>query len=174
VGTLIAFIGASLIGVAPILSVSGDGGFLGNILIFLSLIAGAICGVLAKKLMRKGLSPALLVNLSFIIGFLTTLPFVIIKGGVGYSLSLLSNTNIWVWAGIVYMAIFSGNIAYILSVRAQKTIELSEVAPFAYLYPIFSAILAVAFLDDKITLPIAAGSVVTLLGVFIAESKRRK
>ena len=72
------------------------------------------------------------------------------------------------------MAVVSGNIAYILNNMGQKTIELSEAAPFAYLYPIFSAILAVILLGDKLTTTIIVGSIITLTGVVIAETKKRR
>ncbi|KKQ92461.1 MAG: hypothetical protein UT58_C0024G0006 [Microgenomates group bacterium GW2011_GWC1_39_7b] len=175
IGTTIAFIGALLIGISPLIGSSGtEGELFGNILIFLSLVSGAICGILAKKLMRNGVSPNLLANLSFVVGFITILPFVIIKSGAAYSLSLLGNSDINIWSGIVFMAVVSGNLAYILNNMGQKTIELSEAAPFAYLYPIFSAILATIFLGDRFTLPIILGAVVTFAGVILAETKKRR
>jgi drug/metabolite transporter (DMT)-like permease len=175
IGTLIAFAGALIIGVSPLIGTSGgDGRLFGNVLIFLSLVSGAACGILSKKLMRKDVSPSLLANLSFVIGFLTILPFVIIKSGMGYSLSLLGSADTGVWLGILFMAIVSGNIAYILNNMGQKTIELSEAAPFAYLYPIFSAILAVMLLGDRLSSPIIIGSLITLAGVLIAEVKKKR
>lgn len=175
IGTFIAFLGALFIGIGPLIGNSdGKGGLTGNILIFLSLVVGATCGVIAKHLMRKGISPSLLANLSFIVGFLTILPFVIYKSGVGYTLSLLDNTDFLVWAGIFYMAIMSGNLAYILNNIGQKSIELSEAAPFAYLYPIISAVLAVIVLGEKFTGIIVFGSVITILGIVIAEWKIKR
>ncbi|QQG41451.1 MAG: DMT family transporter [Candidatus Woesebacteria bacterium] len=175
IGTTIAFVGALLIGISPLIgSSSTDGEIFGNILIFLSLVSGAICGILAKKLMRNGVSPNLLANLSFVVGFITVLPFVIVRSGVAYSLSLIGNTDMNIWFGILFMAIVSGNLAYILNNMGQKTIELSEAAPFAYLYPIFSAILATIFLGDRFTLPVILGAVVTFAGVILAETKKRR
>jgi len=174
-GTLIAFVGALIIGISPIINTSNiDGKVFGNILIFLSLVSGATCGILAKKMMKKGVSPTLIANLSFVVGFLTILPFIILKSGLNYSLSYLEIADWGVWLGIFYMAIISGNIAYILNNMGQKTIELSEAAPFAYLNPIFSAILAVILLGDKFTTPILVGSLITFIGVVIAETKKRR
>lgn len=174
IGTFIAFVGASIIGISPIINKSGNGNLFGNLLIFLALISGAVCGVLSKKLMRKGVSPALLANLSFIVGFITILPFVIIKSGLSYSLIPITNPNLSVWLGILFMAIVSGNIAYILNNMGQKTIELSEAAPFAYLYPVISAILAIILLGDKLNTPLVLGSILTFIGVVIAEIKKRQ
>ena len=101
------------------------------------------------------------------------MPFVLIKGGLGYSLSPLTTASPTVWLGILYMALISGNLAYIINNMGQKTIELSEAATFAYLYPLFSAILAIALLQDKLTLPLILGSIITLSGVVIAEWKKK-
>jgi len=175
IGTFIAFTGACIIGISPVINSSqGDGRLVGNLLVFLSLVSAAVCGILAKKLMRKGVSPSLMANLSFIVGFITVLPYVLICNGFPYLISPLSSLNSQAWLGIFYMALISGNLAYILNNIGQKSIELSEAAPFAYLYPIFSAILAVIFLGDTLTFPIVIGSMITLIGVLVAEMKKRR
>jgi drug/metabolite transporter (DMT)-like permease len=71
------------------------------------------------------------------------------------------------------MAVFSGTIAYTLNNLGQKTIELSEAALFAYIYPIFSAILAVVLLQEKLTPVAVIGSVITFAGVLLAEIKKK-
>jgi drug/metabolite transporter (DMT)-like permease len=72
------------------------------------------------------------------------------------------------------MAVLSGNLAYYLNNLGQRTIEVSEAAPFSYLYPIFSAILAVFLLGDRLTPTIIVGSIIIFIGVFLAEWKKRR
>lgn len=173
-GIAIAFIGSSLLIIEPLFKNQNDqSGFWGNLLILASLISSAFCGVMVKKLLRQGISPSFLANLTFLIGFLTLLPFVIIRYNLTESLLIIKNTPLPYHLGVIYMAIFSGTIAYSLSNLGQKTIELSEVALFAYLHPIFSGILAITLLGDKLTLPIIIGSAVTFIGIFIAEVKKK-
>lgn len=74
---------------------------------------------------------------------------------------------------VVYMALFSGALAYFLYQRAQKTIEASEASVFNYLPPIVTAPVATLWLHEKITIPYIIGSVVIAIGVFLAEWKRR-
>jgi probable blue pigment (indigoidine) exporter len=82
VGTLITFIGAIIITVGPIIKTdSSSGQVFGNSLILLSLVSGAASGYYSKKLMRQDVSPEFLANLSFIVGFITLLPFLIAKTG---------------------------------------------------------------------------------------------
>ena len=174
-GIIIAFIGSALLIIEPLLrGNNGSGQLWGNVLIFASLLSGTISGVYVKKLMRRDISPVLLANLSFIIGFITLAPFVIFKHGFLASLAVITSASLPYHLGVWYMAIFSGTIAYILNNLGQKTIELSEAALFAYLYPIFSAVLAIFLLGDKLTLPAIIGAVVIIIGVFIAELKNKR
>lgn len=173
-GIAIAFVGSALLVVEPLLrNHNGQSGFWGNLLILASIISSAFCGVMVKKLLRRGISPSFLANITFLIGFFTLLPFVLIKYNLAESLSIIKNAPFPYHLGVIYMAIFSGTIAYSLSNLGQKTIELSERALFGYLYPIFSAIIAITVLGDKLTNPIIIGSIITFAGVLIAEIKKK-
>lgn len=175
VGTFISFLGASFIVIGPLFkSNDGSGDIFGNILIFLSLLAGATSGVLVKKLMRKGISADFLANLSFTVGFLTLAPYALIRNGFGGTWEVIKEVPIIYHFGVLYMAIFSGNIAYTLNNLGQKTIELSEAAPFAYLYPVISAVLAIFLLGDSLSTPMVVGAIIAFCGVFLAEIKKKK
>jgi len=175
IGTLIAFTGAFILAVAPILMINHESGqFLGNVLIFLSVICGAFAGILVKKLMQEEVSPFTLANITFIVGFITITPIVIWQNGLIPTVTAIVHLPLAFHLGVIYMAVLSGNVAYFLSNLGQRTIEVSEAAPFSYLYPIFSAILAVLFLGDKLTTIIIIGSVIIFAGVFLAEWKKRR
>lgn len=175
IGILIAFSGSFLIVIEPLLETQNRIGQLsGNLLVFTSLLGNAASGVLLKKLLRQGIPAPTLSHLSFLVGFLCFLPIVFLRYSPAHLLNLFSTTPLPFHLGVAYMAVFSGTIAYTLANLAQKTIELSEAALFAYLHPIFSAILALFFLGDKISIPVAAGSIITFLGVAIAEIKKKR
>ncbi|MFI5241317.1 MAG: EamA family transporter, partial [Microgenomates group bacterium] len=76
--------------------------------------------------------------------------------------------------GVLYMALISGTLAFTLLNMGQKTIELSEAAIFMYLYPIFSGILAIIVLGDKMTPVIILSAIITFIGVAIAEVKKKR
>lgn len=174
-GIIIAFIGSALLIIEPLFkNQNGQSGFWGNLLILASLMSSAFCGVMVKKLLRRGISPSFLANLTFLIGFLTLLPFVAAKYGLGETFLIIKNTPYPYHLGAIYMAIFSGTIAYSLYNLGQKTIELSEAALFAYLHPIFSATIAVTILGDKLTIPIIVGSIIASIGILIAEVKKKR
>lgn len=177
IGAVITFLGAATIAIEPLfVGASGNklsGELLGNILVFLSLVSGAFSGLLTKKLLRDGVSPAFLANYSFIIGFLTMIPLVLYFKGPVEIWQMVTKAHLSDHLGVIYMAFVSGSIAYTLTNSAQKTIELSEAAIFSYLYPIFSAILAVILLGEKIGWVTIVACFVTFAGVFVAEYKKR-
>ena len=175
IGTLIAFTGAFILSIAPILVVNRESGqLLGNVLVFLSVICGALAGILVKKLMQEEVSPLTLVNMTFIVGLITITPIVIWQNGLIPTISTIVHLPPIFHLGIIYMAVLSGNLAYFLNNLGQRTIEVSEVASFSYLYPIFSAILAVFLLGDKLTPTIIVGSIIIFVGVVLAEWKKRR
>lgn len=143
----------------------------GNVLILLYLVANTAAVVLLKDLMRLGVSALALTNFSFLVGFLTILPLTIFAGDLPNLLTTIRQLELPYHLGVLFMALISGSLAYTLWTRAQKTIEIGEAAIFSYLYPVFSAPLAVFWLGEKITLPFILGAAVVAVGVFIAESK---
>ena len=173
IGMGIALFGTLLTVIEPLIQNGHDAIRLsGNIFIVGSLIATAWSAVLAKELLRKDVSPLLMTNASFIVGFLSLLPFAIfLRPSILYSLFTIHYTY---HIGVFYMALLSGSLAYYLSNKAQKSIEIGEASIFAYLYPIFSTPLAVIWLGEKITPMFTMGAVIIAIGVAIAEIKKRR
>lgn len=172
-GLLIALSGTFLTILEPI--INGGGGFSGlegNLLIFAHILVGAVTAVLAKKVLRKGVDPETSTHLSFIIGFITILPFSFSKI-VNSNFQVITSVPYSYHLGVWYMAVLSGTLAYILWHRAEKSIEISEVGFFAYLYPIFGIPLSLLWLGEKITLPFLAGCILIIIGVALAQYKRR-
>ncbi len=170
-GMFIALVGTVLTVIEPFLQ-NGHSltRFSGNILILLYLLATAWGAVLAKKLLRKGVNPLTLTNVSFVVGFLSLLPFALFK----YNLRDITSIPFPYHLGVFYMAILSGSLAYYLSNKAQKTIEIGEASIFSYLYPVFAAPLAVIWLGEKVTPIFILGGIIITIGVFIAEIKKRR
>jgi len=143
----------------------------GNVLVILYLLVNTLAVIIVKKLLRRQISPLTLTNVSFIIGFLTIAPITFITYGGKNLLETITQLQFPFHLGVIYMALISGNFAYVLWVKAQKTIEVSEAALFAYLYPIFSAPLAVLWLKESITTTFVVGAFLIATGVVIAEYK---
>ncbi len=175
VGIVITFLGSLLILVEPLLKANADSGnFFGNLLVFGYVIFSAIAAVLMKEILREGVNPISVTHLSFVVGFVTILPIALLLYPVSGILHTIYTVSLPYQAGVWYMAILSGTLAFSLQNIAQKTIEVSEAAVFMYLFPIISGILAIFVLGDKFTPIVAIGSIATIVGIVIAEWKKSK
>jgi len=173
IGIGIAVIGTILTVIEPLIQNHGNQIKLsGNILILGYVITTAIGAVLAKRLLRENVNPLTMTNFSFIVGFISLLPLFLYTNN--NSLITIHSVPTVYHIGVFYMALFSGSLAYYLSNRAQKTIEISEASVFSYLNPVFSMPLAIVWLGEKITPIFIVGAIVIATGVAIAEIKNKR
>ncbi len=175
IGITLAFFGTLLTIIEPLLLSNGHAGELtGNIFILLSVTTDAISILILKKLMHRNVSPKDLTNISFLVGFITLLPIILLM----YDAKALVTTFVSIkpeyMAGIIYMALFSGTLAYFFRAKGQKTVKVSEASLFGYLQSVFTVIFAIAFLHESFTLAFAVGASIIATGIFIAESHRHK
>lgn len=170
IGISIAILGTLLTVIEPLLQNGNSTIRLsGNIMIIAYAIIVALTAVLAKVLLRKGVDPLTMTSFSFVLGFLSLLPFWLPDAST--SLFMVDKSYHF---GVLYMAIISGSIAFYLSSKAQKSIEIGEQAIFGYMYPIFATPLAVMWLGEKITPIFIAGAITIVIGVAIAEIKKKR
>jgi drug/metabolite transporter (DMT)-like permease len=174
IGLLIALAGTLITIIEPVFKNGGSfSGLEGNLLVFASVIVTAATAVLAKKVLREGVDAIAATNLSFVIGFITLIPFTLPQI-LNSRFQILTSVPLSYHLGVFYMAILSGTLAYTLWHRAEKSIEIGEVGIFAYLYPLFGTPLSVLWLKESITLPFIIGSVIIAVGVFLAEWKKKR
>jgi drug/metabolite transporter (DMT)-like permease len=173
-GILIALAGTLITIIEPILKFKdGFGGLEGNLLVFASVLVGAIVAVLTKIILRDEVDAMTATNLSFVVGFITILPFGLPEI-LNSKFQILTSVPLSYHLGVFYMAILSGTLGYFLWHKAEKSIEISEVSLFAYLYPVFGTPLSVLWLKEKITPPFVIGSIIIAIGVILAEWKKRR
>lgn len=172
-GLSIAFLGTIITVVEPIFkNHNGSAGVIGNLLVFVSVLVGVASAVIAKQLLRNGVVPAAMAHVTFIIGFATILPITLLSNSSTAIIETVKNTPLAFHLGVIYMALLSGNLAYYMWTKAEKTIEIGEVGYFAYLYPVFGTPVAVVWLGEKITVPFIMGAIVIAIGVGVAGYKR--
>ena len=175
IGILITFIGTLAILFEPTVNngVSSFQRIIGNLLIIAANFAWVAYVILSKYALKHKFDTLFMTFYMFFLGFITILPFSIIQSGsVGNLLLFLSAAPIKDHLGVWYMAVLSGNLAYFLYQKGQKSIEASEAALFAYLTPLFAAPLAIFWLKEKITFPFILGSVIIIVGIVISEYKK--
>jgi len=99
-----------------------------------------------------------------------------ISGIVLYSFSSISgkaipvNTISWQsWAAISYLVIFGSLIAFICYLYALQNLPTGQASIYAYINPIVAVVLGSLLFNEKLTLFLAIGGVVTLLGVYLVN-----
>jgi len=86
----------------------------------------------------------------------------------------LSSISIESWLAVAYL-IFAGSIIAIIAfVYSLKHLNPSIAVLYAYINPIVAMITGSILLNEKITLTIVTGSVITLVGVFLVNHRIKK
>lgn len=98
-----------------------------------------------------------------------------------YFMSLISGKNIpWAevswqsWSLILYLIIFGSILAFIAFITAMKYLPAAIASLYAYLNPFVAMIFAAIILNEKLTLHILWGSVLTLTGVYLVNFSIKK
>lgn len=76
------------------------------------------------------------------------------------------------WAALLYMAILSSAVAYILYYWLLRYLEASQLAAFSYLLPVLATILGIVWLGEKGSWGQLLGGSLALGGVYWIESAR--
>lgn len=167
-GIAIALIGTLLTVFSP-----GDVGKLeGNALMILAVVTDIFGALLTKEAMKKGISPTLVAQIAFVIGFAVFLPIMLLTRDTMDVVTTIAFAPWQAHAGVLFMAVLSGTFAYTIRNIAIKSIEVSESALYSYLQPLWAAMLAVLWLREPITPSYIIGGIVIAVGVVIAEAKR--
>jgi len=169
-GVLVSLCGVLLIisrgELAHLLSVNFNQG---DILV---LIAAGLWAVYSANLKRypQELHPLAYQSGIVLIGVLVLTPFFFYELGAGrvMQVSLASIGT------IIYVALFASILAYIFWNRAVRTVGANKAGPFIHLMPVFSAVLAVIFLGEKIQVFHLQGIVLIFIGIFMTTFRVRK
>jgi len=98
----------------------------------------------------------------------------VISGIVLYSFSAATGKAIaltsipWQsWAAIAYLVIFGSLIAFVCYLYALQNLPTEQASIYAYINPIVAVVLGSIIFDEKLTVYLAIGGLVTLLGVYL-------
>ncbi|HEX8932148.1 MAG TPA: DMT family transporter, partial [Patescibacteria group bacterium] len=166
IGTLLSMIGLLIIILEPLLSTGPDGSIVGNLLVLLSVLSAVIYTLLLKKFRLP--YPALtIVFWTFFLGSLFFLPAFLSEALILHPFAHMNSRS---FIGIGFGAIFSSALAYFLYNFGVEYIDGAEIGIFYYLEPIATILVALPLLGEKITLLYILGSIIVLIGIFIAEA----
>ncbi len=78
------------------------------------------------------------------------------------------------WGAIAYLVIMSNLLTFAAFIYTMKHLEPAIAALYAYINPIVAIFVGSLIMSEKITITIIAGSVITLIGVFLVNQSLRK
>jgi drug/metabolite transporter (DMT)-like permease len=163
----------SLFGVIMIIS----GGSLNHLLHLqfnigdLYMVTAATCWALYSANLKnypKGLHPFGYQTAIVIIGLLFLLPLYLLENIRGFTFEPTAATL----ATIGYVAVFASVLAFIFWNRAVAELGANIAGPFIHLMPVFSTILAVIFLDERLTANHVRAIVLIFSGILLTTYRR--
>lgn len=73
------------------------------------------------------------------------------------------------WLSLAYLVVFGSVISFIAYLYALQHLPIEQASIYAYINPIVAVLLGAFFFDEKLSLLIVAGGVVTLWGVYLVN-----
>ena len=165
IGVIVAFAGVSIVMFERGIDFGSDY-FYGNVMIFLAVIAWSLYAIEGKKLMQN-YGAFQISALSLIGGGILFMPI----GIVDVSLHGFPSITFGGWIGILYLALGTSIVSYVLWFYILRKMDTTKAAVFSNAQPILTTILAVIFLSQHVTPTFIVGGVITIAGVLLTQRK---
>lgn len=141
----------------------------GDILVFMAAACWALYSANLKRY-PKGLHP-LAYQMGIVLAGLTILfPLYLLELSTGKTMTLSSGSIVT----IVYVALFASVLAFIFWNRAVTMLGANIAGPFIHLMPVFSTILAVIFLGEKLTANHIQAILLIFAGILLTTFRVKK
>src|SRR3989344_238067 len=168
-GRLVALLGVLLIIFAPVIfngQTFSPGELQGNLFFVIATLGAVLHSLLQKNVIEK-IGPLKVSLISFFVGAVTFLPFMLgeLKSWSFNELSLNG------WTGIIFGVFFSSALAYYLYSYGLGKIKAQEVGIFVYVDPIVAVAIAAPLLHEYPDLYFFLGSILVFGGIYIAEGR---
>jgi len=166
IGVTIALFGAIFLSTGGNLENIGSGDSFWAFLILLSAIVYAFSGVMVKRGLER--TDALTITtLGIAMGTIFCIPFLLIPGELAwFSQPTLGPIPLSI---LIYLATLPTGLAMVLWFRTMANMELSRIAIYVYLIPVFATAISVLFFGEKITSIMVVAGVMIIAGVALAQ-----
>ncbi len=169
-GVLLSILGAAVvISRGDLRQVLAGGAGLGEMLILGCVLSWTAYSLIGKSVMR-GLSPLVAVSYSIVAGaaalFVAALP-----AGLGRD---LRQATILDWLAIVYMAVFATVLGFVWFYEGVRKIGPTRASLCINFVPVFAVLLAFFLLREPLTLSLALGAALVLLGTYLTNGAPRQ
>jgi drug/metabolite transporter (DMT)-like permease len=171
VGMMIAFIGAGALVTDGQLAVPEQEVMWGSGLLLIGQLAWGGYTLMAKPLLARR-SPLLLLAAANLFATAALWPATALLGAWWELPSILTWSAV-TWLGVAYLVIFTSAVSQVLYSYGLRAVSASEAISFMYLQPIFTAVLAAFFLDERPTVLTFVCGALILLGLWLVNRPRR-
>jgi len=168
-GLTISVFGACLLSFSGDVAVNAPNPPLGNLFEFIAMVCAAGYTICLKKLTQKGYSPFFLTAMQAFGGALFYFPMLLLPStNLPVSMPLLPTL------AVIYLGAAVTLGAYALFNFGVSRIPASQASAFINLIPIFSMILGIVVLNERLNMQQYAACVVIFSGIFISQHRNRK
>jgi drug/metabolite transporter (DMT)-like permease len=164
-GIAIAFFGAVLVATRGNIALTPN--LIGDSLILICAAMWAIYILVGNRLAGK-YSVLTQLNYIFIIGLISLIP-----AYLATPRHSLGDISILTWECLAYLAIICSIVAYLIFNGSIIKLGPSKTAIYQYLEPFFAIVLAVMLLSEPLTVVVAAGALLILMGIAMADNNLR-
>ena len=140
----------------------------GDLLALLAALIWACYSVLTKKISVYGYHTILTTRRVFCYGILFMLPMLFL---FDFKLDLTRFANPVYLFNILFLGLGASALCFVTWNFAVKTLGAVKTCVFIYMVPVITVVTSVAILHEKITALAATGTVLTLAGLLLSESK---
>ena len=136
--------------------------FTGDFFVFLAAFCFSLYTVFGKEVTRR--HSILAVNaIGYLAGALAGAPL-LVQQSWNFDFSAVAASG---WWALAYMAILSSILCYLIFYYALNHLTATRLAAFSYVQPVIASLAGLLILREPITLPIAAGGLLVLSGVWV-------
>ena len=167
IGTIVSLLGVIIVVLRPLIDNGFDSGIIGNLLFILATLSLVLYTLLMKEYQLPYKSSTITFWM-FAVATTIFFPFFLWETSASPIINSLTYQGI---IGILFGALFTSVVAYVLYNYAIKRVNANEIGIFLYIDPVITALIAVPLLDEKITPLFLLGSFFVFLGIFVAEGR---
>lgn len=140
----------------------------GDLLALLAALVWACYSVLTKKISGYGYHTILTTRRIFCYGILFMVPALFL---FGFRLELTRFTNPTYLFNIIFLGLGASALCFVTWNFAVKVLGAVRTSTYIYMVPVITVITSALILHERITALAAAGTALTLVGLFLSESK---
>lgn len=144
---------------------------MGDILALIAAFVWACYSILTKKISSYGYPVILTTRRTFFYGILFMIPTLFF---FDFKMDLSRFENLSYLFNILYLGLGASALCFVTWNFAVKVLGAVKTSVYIYMVPVITVVTSVLILHEKVTLWSGIGTILTLVGLFLSESKIQK